>query len=303
MDIKQAYAWAKRFAISSIKSVTDVACLEIRQLKALATKFNAELGLVITKARFGKVYSNMKKKELIDALWFVRLEQLSKPLTQVWEFMEMSKRVFAYFADGEAWCIYVGFTEEAKALIFHRDIQVAQKCRLASMRKADRLKRHGFNYEVKLWGLDADVLDKMLAKDKSTLTNTSASQSTSTPSSAALKESTSTHKAPPLQLPVNSNRMIVVKDDCGWEGNTGVIEKVDGDAVWCRMDGNENAPLMRFKASQIKRDEEISIQTMQRMYDNLVGKRAETAMLQFIRNRGCDVVDGEVVVREVAVSA
>lgn len=258
MNWSQCVEWAKSFKLSLIKSVEIVKMMSIRQLKALAAKMNKELGLVICKALFGKSYSNMVKKELTDAIWFVRSLQLACPKGSNWNLVELAKSVFAYELEGQAWVHYVGFNDEASALIFHRDTLLKRECKLASVRQADRLSSYGYKWEVKLWGWNR----KAEAKAEATTLLT--------------------------------EKVYIVDDEWGWDGNSGTIVKEEGNHVWLSMTGQEDKPKMRFKKEQVKKEEELTLPILQSMLDNNLGRRTEDVIRQFIINRGY-AIDGNVV--------
>jgi hypothetical protein len=284
--IKEAYNWAKSFKLSSIKDIAiDLKGRTIRQLKAIAAKMNQELGLVICKAMFGKSLSNMCKDELIAAIWIVRQTQMSRPvghsdwnLTKIGDYcFQMNHVTYFGFNDTERG------TAEQNAFSFHSYILKNGLCKLASMRKADRLKDEGFAYEVKVWGINPDLLKNFTKVVKK---SSSASQ--------------------PGQVGIAGQRFIVQRDDVGWIGESGVIAKVIGDDVLCLMDVSVQRgekSLVRFKKYNLliedatNSDIEMRIFRLQQMYN--VAKKTKkdisiASMAEFISSQGFELVNERV---------
>jgi hypothetical protein len=161
---------------SDIKRIEDLQVLTIRQLKALASRINKELGQVIIKALFGKVMSNMTKAELIYAINSVRI---CRSQTKVYssELVAVSNRIYEYNYVGtvpgyDHWITYFGFNKssegsaEQNAERFRQWLLKNGHCRLAAIRKSDRLKKFGFEFEVKVWGVKNSIFDKLVIKEK-----------------------------------------------------------------------------------------------------------------------------------------
>lgn len=148
----------------AIKEKEYLTWLTLTKLKAIARRMNQEMGLVIAKARFGKSWSRMKKDELVDAIWAVRRVLMAAPRGK-FVFNQVSHRIFEYVCDGETHTHYVGFTSEVEAFKFHSYIQEKNLCSLASMRVSKRLELYGWEWEVKVWGIDQQLFSKLLAKE------------------------------------------------------------------------------------------------------------------------------------------
>lgn len=161
----KATEWAKTFNISSIRTEESLALLSIRQLKVIASMMNNQMGVVISKAKFGKIYSNMTKAELINAIWYVRRLVLCAPQGK-WSLSELSGRIHAQFCDGIQHVVYFGFDKETDANKFYYWLNSDKSfSTLSAVRPVDRLKSMGFNFEVKVWGIDSTLLAKLIAKD------------------------------------------------------------------------------------------------------------------------------------------
>lgn len=163
----KATEWGKTFNISSIRTEESLALLNIRQLKVVASMMNSQMGVVISKSRFGKVYSNMTKAELINAIWYVRRLILCVPQGK-WSLSELSTRIHAQFCNGIQHVVYFGFDKETDANKFYYWLNSDKSfSSLSAIRPADRLKSMGFNFEVKVWGIDSTLLTKLIARDVS----------------------------------------------------------------------------------------------------------------------------------------
>lgn len=160
---------------SDIKRIEDLKILTIRQLKALASRINKELGQLIVKALFGKVMSNMTKAELIHAIDSVRV---CRAQTQMRDstLIAVSNRIYEYNrCDGAPgslhWITYFGFNKtsegnaEQNAERFRQWLLKNKYCRLAAIRKSDRLKDFGFEFEVKVWGIKNNIFDLIVSKE------------------------------------------------------------------------------------------------------------------------------------------
>lgn len=168
--------WINAVLISAFKKIEQLQILTIRQLKALAQKINRELGQVIVKARFGKVMSNMTKAELVDAIWSVRVCQMQTRSYDI-TLVKASLRIYEYnMVNGapgsQHWISYFGFnsdkegTAQQNAERFRTAILKKGLCHLAAIRKADRLAKHGFEWEVKVWGIKNSIFESLVEKDK-----------------------------------------------------------------------------------------------------------------------------------------
>lgn len=167
--MKAAYEWAATQPISRYNTHSDFAALNIRQLKALAQKFNAEMGLVICKSCFGKTLSAMRKAELINAMVSIRSVQRRCPRGATWEHEQMSPRIWSSTPLGlpemeRAWVHYLSFECEQRAFKFHTEMNRRGLVELISLRKGTE--RTNFApWEVKCWGLCDAALYKLLLKD------------------------------------------------------------------------------------------------------------------------------------------
>lgn len=275
-QIKAAYQWVKKISISSIRFIESIQSLTIRQLKAIAAKMNKELGQVICKATFGKTMSMMKKQELIDSIWFVRSLQMASPKGD-FELRQLTERIFSMLCDGVDHVYYFGFkkdgngTAEQNCNRFQKHLATKGLCALSSVRKADRLKPYGFEWEVKVWEIKGETLLKLLDKDNPIAV-----------SSVAV-----------------GDRFIVVDNPDGWAGSAGEVVADKGSYVFATMDDSPGKAT--FKKEQIKAEEEVTIEEWvricQKMYDCNRGGKAENAMVEFAKRRGLVVVGGKVEVK------
>jgi hypothetical protein len=171
-----AREWIQSVLVSSFKRIEDLKILTIRQLKALASKINKQLGQVIVKALFGKVMSNMTKAELIHAIWSVRTCQ-NQTVVYSSELVAVSNRIYEFNYCGGApgydhWISYFGFNKtsegsaEQNAERFRQWLLKNGHCRLAALRKSDRLSKFGFEFEVKVWGIKNNIFDCLVKKGK-----------------------------------------------------------------------------------------------------------------------------------------
>jgi hypothetical protein len=293
MNIAQAYEWVKSFKISSIKNIGLLQTMTIRKLKAIASKMNSELGIVISKAMFGKTYANMNKQELINAIWFVRSIQLASPKGNGFEIKQLAERIFSMVADPRTEdetviCHYFAFnkthdgTAMQNATRFYNALLAKSSCQLASIREADRLAQFGAEVEVKVWGINPQILIMLLNKTIAT-------------------PQVKTSQLKPVSFNAGS-RFVVAEDGRGWFGNTGEVVRVEGDKVWAIMD---SSPIGKvdFKVSQLKLETEVDIESWikicQQMYNNVRDKSdvVKNAIVRFISNRGLQVVNDVVDVR------
>jgi hypothetical protein len=163
---------------SDVKRIEDLKALTIRQLKALASRINKELGQVIVKALFGKVMSNMTKAELINAIWSVKVCRNQTAMYDS-ELVAISNRIYEFnYCSGapgyDHWISYFGFNKssegsaEQNAERFRQWLLKNGHCRLAAIRKSDRLSKFGFEFEVKVWGIKNNIFDRLLEKEKRT---------------------------------------------------------------------------------------------------------------------------------------
>lgn len=163
---------------SDIKRIEDLKALTIRQLKALASRINKQLGQVIVKALFGKVMSNMTKAELINAIWSVKVCRNQTAMYDS-ELVAISNRIYEFnYCSGapgyDHWIAYFGFNKssegsaEQNAERFRQWLLKNGHCRLAAIRKSDRLSKFGFEFEVKVWGIKNNIFDRLVEKEKRT---------------------------------------------------------------------------------------------------------------------------------------
>lgn len=163
---------------SDVRRIEDLKALTIRQLKALASRINKELGQVIVKALFGKVMSNMTKAELINAIWSVKVCRNQTAMYDS-ELVAISNRIYEFnYCSGapgyDHWITYFGFNKssegsaEQNAERFRQWLLKNGHCRLAAIRKSDRLSKFGFEFEVKVWGIKNNIFDRLVEKEKRT---------------------------------------------------------------------------------------------------------------------------------------
>lgn len=161
---------------SDIKRIEDLKALTIRQLKALASRINKELGQLIVKALFGKTMSNMTKAELINAIWSVKVCRNQTAMYDS-ELVAISNRIYEFnYCSGapgyDHWITYFGFNKssegsaEQNAERFRQWLLKNGHCRLAAIRKSDRLSKFGFEFEVKVWGIKNNIFDRLVEKEK-----------------------------------------------------------------------------------------------------------------------------------------
>lgn len=164
----KAKNWGETFNISSIRDEELLHTLTIRQLKIIASMMNNQMGVVISKSKFGKAWSAMKKAELINAIWFVRRLVMCAPQGK-WMTLELSRRISSQMCDGVQHVVYFGFNSETEANKFYYWLNADKSlCTLAAIRPADRMKSLGFKFEIKVWGIDIALLTKLVARDNAT---------------------------------------------------------------------------------------------------------------------------------------
>jgi hypothetical protein len=161
----QAIKWVGGINIA-FKEKEYLTWLTLTRLKAIARRMNKEMGLVITKARFSKSWSRMKKDELVDAIWAVRRVLMACPKGNAkFVFNQITRRIFEYTSEEKTHVHYMGFTSEVEAFKFHSYVESKGLCKLASMRRSKRLEDYGWEWEVKVWGIDDSFLGKLFAKE------------------------------------------------------------------------------------------------------------------------------------------
>lgn len=164
------YRDIKRKPYYSIKHLSQLTSLNIRQLKQLATQINEHLGLTITKqlsaqlGQSGKTISSLRKAELIDCIWYVRQVQMSRPAERgEWVLDRLSDRIYSFVSPcGERWVNYIACETEQQAYKLYASLMTKGRCTIASYRTGDRT--HG-KWEVKVWGLKPDTLTILLERD------------------------------------------------------------------------------------------------------------------------------------------
>lgn len=178
---------------NDIKRIEDLKALTIRQLKALASKINKQLGQVIVKALFGKVMSNMTKAELINAIWSVKVCRNQTAMYDS-ELVAISNRIYEFnYCSGapgyDHWITYFGFNKssegsaEQNAERFRQWLLKNGHCRLAAIRwrneldkatgqlkpnSSFRIPSDKFEFEVKVWGIKNNIFDRLVEKEKRT---------------------------------------------------------------------------------------------------------------------------------------
>ncbi len=161
---KKAVEKFKSFNISSIRREDQLLGYNIGELKALCAKFNREMGICITKAKFGKTYAQMRKVELIAALWYVRKIVMCSPKGS-YTFQPLSQRIACQMCDGVQHVVYMAFDEEYKANQFYNFLNETKEfSSLAAIRPADKMK--GYKFEIKIWDIKPDLLTKLIARDR-----------------------------------------------------------------------------------------------------------------------------------------
>lgn len=164
------YRDIKRKPYYSIKHLSQLTSLNIRQLKQLACQINEHLGLTITKqlsaqlGQSGKTISSLRKAELIECIWKVREVQMSRPTTRgEWSLDRLSDRIYSFVSpQGESWVQYIACETEQQAYKLYTYLMAKGRCTLASYRTGDRT--HG-KWELKVWGLNPNTLAVLLDKD------------------------------------------------------------------------------------------------------------------------------------------
>lgn len=135
----------------------DYASMTIRELKKLCA------GKGLTKAVFGKSWSRMTKAELVEAL--TQWEQATQPVPKgVWNRRLLTTRISVSECNGQPWTVRIGFASEQKANLFYE--WVLPYCRWAV---ACKPKQTACPVEIKVWGLSEEVLNKLVAKERTML--------------------------------------------------------------------------------------------------------------------------------------
>lgn len=151
------------FKVSMIRSIEMLEFMSRRQLTAIVCLINKQLGQTIVKSRFGKTYSQMNKKEIVQAIWEVREIQMQAP-KGLYIMDEVTERLYVQRCNDVEWVHYFGFKTEAEALIFQRYINQTKGAKLSSLRKAVRLASFGLQWEVKAWQVEESLIGKIKAK-------------------------------------------------------------------------------------------------------------------------------------------
>lgn len=292
MNIKQAYEWVKSFKLSAIRNIEFLQGMTIRKLKAIASKMNKEMGLVISKSMFGQTLSNMTKKALVDSIWYVRSIQLASPRGSQYDIKKLAERIFSMVADPrtedeQVVCHYFGFNRSHKGTALQNATRfynwIADRCHLVSMRESQRLT--GFEIEVKVWGIKPDALAELINKQKQPANEIKQVEDTN--NLANQKQTIKNHYT-------IGSRIIVINDSRGWYGNAGEIICKYNDKIWAVMD-NSPGGRVDFTYEQIKLEKEVDINELkilyQKMYNNFINKdsRLKNSIVRFIENRGFKV--------------
>lgn len=144
----------------------DIDNLNIRQLKLVASAINAQEGLIISKAQFGKSLSNMTKAELQLAVWHWRACLMDCPKAPQPEWVDNVQGNVAYTCVyGAVWTVSVGFETEQQAYKFYREVLTKKWCRMACLRSG---KRTGCLWEVKLWDIKTELMQLLNPPEDST---------------------------------------------------------------------------------------------------------------------------------------
>lgn len=292
MNIKQAYEWVKSFKLSAIRNIELLQSMTIRKLKAIASKMNKEMGLVISKSMFGQTLSDMNKKALIDAIWYVRSIQLASPRGSQYDIKKLAERIFSMVADPrtedeQVICHYFGFNKDFRGTAIQNATRfynwIADRCSLVSMRESQRLT--SFEIEVKVWGIKPDALAELINKQKQPANEIKQVEDTN--NLANQKQTIKNHYT-------IGSRIIVINDSRGWYGNTGEIICKYNDKIWAVMD-NSPGGRVDFTYQQIKLEKEVDVNELktlyQKMYNNFINKdtRLKNAIVRFIEHRGFKV--------------
>jgi hypothetical protein len=140
-----------------MKTILNRAYLEsktIRQLKAMAS------GKGISKARYGKPWSDMTKAELVQAISDYHRVMNSAPKSSYWQTMQETPRINTTRADGHLWTACIGFKSQQEANRFY--YWLLPQCSWALVRQGERT---GSVWEVKVWGMSHALLDELIARD------------------------------------------------------------------------------------------------------------------------------------------
>lgn len=109
-----------------------------------------------------KTWKALNKQELVLAIaaWNELMGQC--PQTANWQTIKTSDRIISLTADGKRWVDYFGFRRIATAEKFIE--QILPHCQWVAIRKSG--KRLNASVECKVWGLEQEQLDLIVAKEK-----------------------------------------------------------------------------------------------------------------------------------------
>jgi hypothetical protein len=137
----------------------------IRQLKRKTTELHKYYGALITKAAFGQRWSDMPKFLLSKALTKIQAILDKAPRTLKWAEVQESRRIITSRADGKVWVTLFTFKTEQEAFKFHSSILKSCRCEMAAINKSDRSDSQDYAWLVRVWGINAEVLAKLVRKD------------------------------------------------------------------------------------------------------------------------------------------
>lgn len=109
-----------------------------------------------------KTWKALKKEGLVLAIaaWNELMGQC--PQTANWQTVKTSDRIISLIADGKRWVDYFGFRRMASAEKFIE--QILPHCKWVAIRKSG--KRLNASIECKVWGLEQEQFDLIVAKEK-----------------------------------------------------------------------------------------------------------------------------------------
>lgn len=137
----------------------------IRQLKAKVKELHLDFGALITKAAFGHRASDMTKFLLSKALTKVQGVLDKTPRTLRWTQVQESRRIVTSRADGQVWVTFFVFKTEQEAYKFYLSMLKPSRCKMAVVNRSDRDDCDHYPWLVRVWGINPEVLVKLVRKD------------------------------------------------------------------------------------------------------------------------------------------
>jgi len=309
----QAKQDIKAVKLYSIRSVEELEDYSIRQLKALAAKVNREMGMLIGKPMFGMPLSQMDKATLKAAIWYVRSIVMNSPKSdRNWSLVQDAPSIFhmeqeGHSAYGDRWVHYIGFKNDADGAtaeqrcykflkhVTNKDSNGTDRCAMASMRKADRLRKYGFEWEIKIWKLDENFYKSAVKQNKKAYGATEVAE--------VVESFVVEHDAvEPAPMPVPIPEPVVPVAPIPEAVPMPTVEVVVEQPV--SLTPMTDAILARRKAKQVERKKEepaappatdTEIARLQAMYNGMQNSTAMGIALSSIARSNCHVVDGIVV--------